>query len=62
MQNDNWKQNQRTEIEATGIPPNVDSESALLIALSSGNYTAVVSGKEGTTGVALIEVYNLGNP
>ena len=62
MQNDNWKQNQRTEIEATGIPPNVDSESALLIALSSGNYTATVSGKDDTTGVALIEVYNLGNP
>jgi hypothetical protein len=61
MRNDNWKQNQQTEIEATGIPPTVDTESALLMTLGSGNYTALVSGKDDTTGVALIEVYNLGD-
>jgi hypothetical protein len=56
--NDNWKDGQRAEIEATNIPPTLDSEAALIAELPSGTYTAVVTSK-GSPGVALIEVYAL---
>jgi hypothetical protein len=58
--NDNWKDNSNVAaIIATGIPPTNDLESAILATLSPGNYTAVVSGKNGITGVALVEMYRL---
>ncbi len=57
--NDNWRSTQETEIDATGIAPTNDNESAILATLAPGNYTAIVSGKNGTTGVALVEVYRL---
>jgi hypothetical protein len=59
--NDNWKDTQQTEIEATGIPPTDDNESAILQTLAPGAYTAVLRGVDDTTGVALVEVYNLPN-
>lgn len=58
--NDNWKDMQQTEIEATGIPPPNEAESAILISLTSGAYTAVVKGKNASTGIALVEAYELG--
>jgi hypothetical protein len=57
--NDDWKSLQQAEIEATGLAPGEDSESAVLITLPPGNYTAIVAGKDGSSGVALIEVYGL---
>jgi hypothetical protein len=62
--NDNWKVNdlggsQQAEVEATTIPPTSDLESALVRTLTPGNYTAIVRDKNGGTGVALVEVYNL---
>ncbi|MEY2577182.1 MAG: hypothetical protein QOI49_6 [Verrucomicrobiota bacterium] len=62
--NDNWKTrsdgtSQQAEIEATKIPPSNDLESAVVMTLPAGNYTAILSGKTGATGVALIEAYNL---
>ena len=57
--NDNWRSTQQNEIIATGIPPTNDKESAILMTLDPGNYTAVVHGQGSTTGVALVEVYNL---
>ena len=57
--NDDWKTDQQTEIEATGIPPTDDAESAIVMPLGPGAYTAIESGKNQTTGVGLIEVYNL---
>ena len=56
--NDNWKQNQ-AEIEATGIPPSNDAEAAIVMSLGPGHYTAIPRGRGDTTGVALVEVYNL---
>lgn len=56
--NDNWRTNQ-VAIESTGIPPTNDSESALLEILFAGNYTAIVRGVNGATGVALVEAYKL---
>ncbi len=61
---DNWKtrpdgSSQQAEIEATGLAPTNDLESALVQSLASGNYTAIVRGKNNTTGVGLVEFYNL---
>jgi hypothetical protein len=62
--NDNWKvrsdgSSQQAEIEATGLPPSNNLESAFIQTVAPGNYTAIVRGKNNTTGVALIELYNL---
>jgi len=57
--NNNWADTQRTEIEASGIPPPNDLESAIVRTLPPGAYTAIVDGKNGGTGTALVEVYDL---
>ncbi|MEO5722447.1 MAG: ScyD/ScyE family protein, partial [Chthoniobacterales bacterium] len=57
--NDNWKDTQRAELEASGLAPTNDRESAILRTLSPGNYTAIVRSVSGSTGVALVEVYLL---
>jgi hypothetical protein len=57
--NDNWRDTQQAAIEATGIPPTDDRESAIDATLVPGNYTAIVKGKNNTTGLALVEVYDL---
>jgi uncharacterized protein GlcG (DUF336 family) len=57
--NDNWRDSQEAEIEATGIPPANELESAIVRTLDPGAYTAVASGKNGATGTALVEVYDL---
>jgi hypothetical protein len=57
--NDNWKDSQRVQIEATGLSPHNDSESAILVTLAPGSYTAIVSGKGGSTGVGIVEAYDL---
>ena len=59
--NDNWKDTQQAAIEATTIPPTNDAESAIVQTLAPGAYTAIVRGKNNTTGVALVEAYQLGN-
>ena len=56
---DNWKDSQEAEIEATGLAPSDDRESAIASTLAPGNYTAIVRGKNNTIGVALVEVYDL---
>jgi hypothetical protein len=57
--NNNWRSDQEHAIQATGIPPTNDLESAILVTLSAGNYTAIVRGNGATSGVALVEVYDL---
>jgi hypothetical protein len=57
--NDNWKDTQEAEIFATTIPPSNDLESAIVATLDPGAYTAIVSGKNGSTGIALVEAYDL---
>jgi hypothetical protein len=61
VSNDDWKTDQESEILATGIAPTNDAESAVVMTLAPGPYTAIVSGKNNTTGVALVEVYQLDN-
>src|SRR5437588_2135230 len=57
--NDDWKSSQQNAIAATGLAPTNDLESAIIADLAPGNYTAIVSGVGGATGVALIEAYHL---
>ena len=57
--NDNWKDSQRTELEATGLQPTNDLEAAVVATLVPANYTAVVRGKNDATGVGVVEVYNV---
>ena len=42
-----------------GAPPNCSNESAILITLPAGAYTAIVSGVGGTSGVGLVEAFEL---
>ncbi len=60
--NDNWRTTQQTDIIATGLAPSDDRESAIIASLPPGSYTAIVRGQGSTTGIALVEVYNLDPP
>ena len=57
--NNDWRDTQQTAIEATGLAPSNIKESAILSTLPPGGYTAIVRGVGNTTGVGLVEVYNL---
>jgi hypothetical protein len=57
--NDNWKDTQQADIQATGLPPGDDRESAILTDIAPGNYTAILAGKNNTGGNGLIEVYSI---
>jgi hypothetical protein len=66
--NDNWQttiiggiitSSQVTDIQNSGHAPTAASESAIIADLQPGNYTAIVRGVSNTTGVALVEVYDL---
>jgi hypothetical protein len=56
---DDWRQYQESLLLQNGLAPSDDRESAMFLVLQPGAYTAVVSGKNNTTGVGLVEVYNL---
>jgi hypothetical protein len=57
--NDNWKNTQLSIIQVAGFAPPNDLESAIFATLPNGNYTAIVTGKNSTTGVSLLEVYKV---
>ena len=57
--NDNWRDSQQTEIQSAGLAPADNRESAIFATLVAGNYTAIVRGRNQTTGVALVEVYRV---
>jgi hypothetical protein len=66
--NDNWQttiiggiitSNQVQDIQNSGHAPGNASESAIIANLPPGNYTAIVRGVNNTTGVGLVEVYDL---
>ena len=58
--NDNWQDDpgSAAELVAAEIAPANDFESATVVTLPPGHYTAVISGKNGATGAALVEVYD----
>jgi hypothetical protein len=66
--NDDWQttiiggiitSSQVSDIQNSGHAPTAASESAIIADLQPGNYTAIVRGVSNTTGVALVEVYDL---
>ena len=57
--NDNWRDDQEVTIAATGLAPTNDFEAAIDATLAPGAYTAIVRGKNNTSGVALVEVYDI---
>jgi hypothetical protein len=63
--NDNWKVDdrnggsQQADIESTGLQPGDDRESAILTDVAPGTYTAILAGKNNTTGIGLVEIYNV---
>jgi hypothetical protein len=66
--NDNWKtrpdgSSQQAEIEATGVAPPNDFESAIVVDLAAStsgtSYSAIIRGAGGETGIALVEMYAL---
>jgi hypothetical protein len=59
LSNDDWEQGQQAEIGNLALGPSDTRESALVISLPHGNFTAILRGKNNTTGVAVVEIYNL---
>jgi hypothetical protein len=66
--NDNWRSTQigglidseqAIDLEGTGLAPNNDAESAMVLTLNPGVYTAVIAGANNTTGIAIVEIYDL---
>jgi len=57
--NDDWKQNQSAEIQASGLAPTNDREAAIIGNFPPGAYTAVLRGKNGSSGIGLVEAYKL---
>lgn len=59
LSNDNWQDSpQKAQIEGTIFEPTDDREAVVLATLDPGNYTAILSGVGGTTGVGLVEIYD----
>jgi hypothetical protein len=56
---DDWREYQAGPLTEVGLAPTDDRESAMLLVLPAGPYTAIVRGKNNGTGVGLVEVYNL---
>jgi pectinesterase len=58
--NDNWEDDpaSASELESTGMTPADEHESAMVVTLEPGQYTAVISGNDGSEGTALVEVYD----
>jgi FlaG/FlaF family flagellin (archaellin) len=59
--NNNWRSDHEAEINATGLQPSNDLESAIVATLPANGsaYTAIVRGMDNGTGVGLVEVYDL---
>jgi hypothetical protein len=58
--NNNWQDDEHaSQIQTMGFGPTNSAESAILVTVSPGNYTAVVSGWGGGQGTGLVEVYEI---
>ncbi len=57
--NDNWRSDQENQIIGTTLSPANDREAAIAATLPPGAYSAIVQGPNGSSGVALFEVYAL---
>ena len=62
LSNDNWTTNSSANqqiLQSNGLAPTNNKEAAVVMDLDPGSYSAVVRGRGNTTGVGLVEVYNL---
>lgn len=57
--NDNWREGQQTEIQQSGLAPTDDKEAAVVAPLPDGQYTAQIAGAANSTGIGLVEIYDL---
>jgi len=57
--NDDWRNTQEQDIIATGLAPQDNRDAAILTTVVPTSYTAIVRGKDGTSGIALVEIYKL---
>jgi Divergent InlB B-repeat domain len=58
LQNDNWRDTQETQIQNSGLQPSDNREAAIIATLQPGAYTGILTGKNQTTGVGLVEFYD----
>ena len=59
--NDDWRDGPNVlDLQEANLQPTNDQEAALLLTLVTGEYTAILRGKDGSTGTGLIETYQLG--
>jgi hypothetical protein len=58
LQNDNWKDDQRPQIEGGIYQPMDDRESVIIADLPPAAYTVTLSGKDQTTGIGTVEIYD----
>jgi hypothetical protein len=59
LSNDDWRSAQEAEIEQTGLAPSDDRESAIVKTLPAGNYTAIIRSNDGSSGIGVVELYDL---
>ena len=59
LANNDWRDTQEAEINATGIPPTNNLEAAIVETLEPGTYTVILRGMGMTSGVGLVEIYDL---
>jgi hypothetical protein len=59
-ENDNWEDDssQASQLTALGLAPQNPNEAGIVASLSPSNYTATLAGKDGGTGVGLVEIYD----
>jgi hypothetical protein len=60
--NNDWRDTQEAGLQNTGLAPSNELESAILISVAPGNYTAIMQGADGGIGNGLVEVYTLSLP
>lgn len=58
FQNDNWRDTQETQIQNSGFAPSDNREAVIITTLQPGTYTGILTGKDQTTGVGLVEFYD----
>jgi hypothetical protein len=58
LQNDNWRDTQETQIQNSGLQPSDNREAVIIATLPPGAYTGILTGKDQTTGVGLVEFYD----
>jgi len=61
-ENDNWRRNDPDVLIRLGLAPADDLEAELVAPLPPGTYTVIVSSRDGSSGIALLEIYDGGIP